>query len=268
MKKKFPKGVAVVNRPGAGGSIAMAETAQAKADGYSIVITPLSTLVIHPQLNELPYKTPDDYEPFVNVVSYYPQLVVRADAPWKTAQEFVAAAKANPGKIRYGSPGEGTSSHINMEEFQRHSGAKLTHVPFAGWAESSAALLGSHIEAVVAQPGEAKPHYDAKRMRVLTVFQPKRNPNFADVPTAAELGWPVHNGVWFLLVAPKGTPAPALRYLHDAAKAAMEDPAFANIIKGRAIDVDYRPGDKLRADLWQEYKQHTEILKRLGLLKK
>ena len=175
MKKKFPKGIAVVNRPGAGGAIAVAETVQAKPDGYTIILTPISTLVIQPQMSDLPYKTPDDYEPIVNVIAYYPLLSVRADAPWKTAQEFIAAAKANPGKFKVGYPGEGTSSHLNLEELKRLAGFAITNVPFAGWGESSPALLGGHIDALVAQPGEVRPFVDAKRMRVLTVFQPKRH---------------------------------------------------------------------------------------------
>lgn len=268
MKKKFPKGIAVVNRSGAGGSIGSAEMATAKPDGYTFGLTPLSTLVIHPQLNELPYKTPDDYVPFINLVSWYPLLAVRADAPWKNAQEFIAAAKANPGKFRVGTPGEGTSSHVNLEELMRLADVKLTHVPFAGWGEGSPALLGGHIEAIVAQPGEVRPQVEAKRMRILGVFQPARNATFPDVPTLKELGYAVHNGAWFLLVLPKGTPADIVRYLHDAAKAAMEDPAFVSFTKARVIDLDYRPEEKLRADLWQEYRAHTDILKRLGMLKK
>ena len=268
MKKKFPKGLAIVNRPGAGGSIAVAEVAQAKPDGYTIILTPLSTLVIHPQINDLPYKTPDDYEPIVNVIAYYPLLAVKADAPWKTVQEFVAAAKASPGKLRVGSPGEGTSSHLNLEELMRAAAFKVTHVPFSGWGESSPALLGGHIEGVIAQPGEVKPQVDARKMRVLAVFQKKRHEYFSDAPTATELGWEVSNGVWFLLVAPKGTPAPVVKYIHDAARASMEEALFVNAMKLRGVDVDYRPGDKLRADLWREYKLHTEILKRIGTLKK
>src|SRR5262245_48569946 len=195
LKKKFPKGVAIVSRPGAGGSLAVAELVQAKPDGYTIILAPLSTLVIHPQLSDLPYKTPDDYEPFINVVAYYPLLAVKAAAPWKSAQEFIAAAKASPGKLRVGSPGEGTSSHLNLEEVKRLAGVDITHVPFSGWGESSPALLGGHIEGVVAQPGEVKPLVDGGKMRVLMVFQPKRHPLFSDVPTARELGWDTANGV-------------------------------------------------------------------------
>jgi tripartite-type tricarboxylate transporter receptor subunit TctC len=268
MKPKFPKGVVVVNKPGAGGAVAVSEVVQAKPDGYTIVLTPLSSLVIGPQLNrDLSYKTPDDYEPVINLVAYYPLLVVRSDAPWKTIQEFVGEGKTSPGKLRVGTPGEGTSSHLNLEEFMFRTGVKLTHVPYAGWGQSSPALLGGHIEAVVAQPGEAKALVEGKRMRALVMFQPSRHAAFPDTPTAKEAGWDVANGVWYLLVAPKGTPALAVKYLHDAAKAVVDDPAFATTMTSRGVDVDYRPGDKLRADLWREYRLHTEILRRIGLIK-
>jgi len=267
MRAKFPKGILVANRTGAGGAVAAAEVATGRPDGYTVVLTPLSTLVIQPQILDLRFKTPDDYEPVINVVSYYPLLVVQTDARWKNVQEFIAEAKANPGKMRVGSPGEGTSSHLNLEELMHVAGIKVTHVPYRGWGESSPALLGGHIEALVAQPGEAKPMVDGRRMRALVVFQNSRHPAFPDAPTAKELGWNVANGVWFLLMAPKGTPAPVIKYVHDAAKAAMEDPAFAAAMELRGVDVDYRPGDQLRADLWREYKLHTEILRRIGMLK-
>ncbi len=140
-------------------------------------------------------------------------------------------------------------------------------VPYAGWAQSSPALLGNHIEAVVAQPGEVKPLVDGKRIRVLAVFQEKRHPVFPDTPTSKESGWDVANGVWYLIVAPKGTPAPIVKQIHDAAKAVVDDPGFAKTMDARGVDVDYRAGEALRADLWREYKLNTEILKRIGLIK-
>ena len=247
--------------------MAAAEVATGKPDGYTIVLTPLSTLVIQPQILDVRFKTPDDYEPVINVVSYFPLLVVQTDARWKNVQEFIAEAKANPGKMRVGSPGEGTSSHLNLEELMHVTGARMTHVPYRGWGESSPALLGGHVEALVAQPGEAKPMVDGKRMRALVVFQNARHPAFPDAPTAKELGWDVANGVWFLLIAPKGTPVPVLRYVHDAAKVALENPKFVEAMSTRGVDVDYRPGDQLRGELWREYRAHTGILKRIGMIK-
>lgn len=267
MKAKFPRGLVVQIKPGAAGSVAVSELVRAQPDGYTVILTPLSALVIAPQLQNLAYKTPDDYAPFINLVSYFPMIAVRTESPYNDIKQLVADAKANPDKIRVGSPGEGTSSHLNLEEFMRQAGIKMIHVPFQGWGQSSPALLGGHIEALVAQPGELKGQMDGKRMRVLVNFQPTRHAAFPEVPTAKELGWDVANGVWFLLMAPKGTPAPVVRYLHDAAKEAIEDPKFAENMNGRGIDVDYRPGEPLRADLWREYKAHTEILRRIGMLK-
>ena len=267
MKSKFPRGINVINRPGAAGSLAVAELARSAPDGYTIVLTPHSALVIASQLQNLAYKTPDDYDPFINLVSYYPMIAVRTESEYKTLNDLIADAKANPGKLRVGSPGEGTSSHLNLEEFMRQTGTKMIHVPFQGWAQSSPALLGGHIEAVVAQPGELRGAVDGKRMRVLVNFRPARLQSFADVPTAKELGIDVANGVWYMLLAPKGTPSNVVQYLHDAAKAAIEDPKFAADMANRGIDVDYRPGRQLQADLWKEYKVHTEILRRIGMLK-
>lgn len=268
MKPRFPAGLNVVNRPGAAGSVAVAELVRSRPDGYTIVLTPHSALVIAAQLQDLAYKTPDDYDPFINVVSYYPMIAVRTESPYRDIRDLVADARANPGKLRVGSPGEGTSSHLNLEEFMAQTGTRMVHVPFQGWGQSSPALLGNHIEALVAQPGELKGAVDGKRMRVLVNFRPARLQSFADVPTAKEMGWDVANGVWYLLMVPKGTPPNVARYLHDAAKAAIEEPKFAADMANRGIDVDYRPGAALRADLWREYKVHTELLRRVGLLKK
>jgi tripartite-type tricarboxylate transporter receptor subunit TctC len=268
MKPKFPNGLVVVNRPGAAGSVAVAEMARSKPDGLTIVLTPASALVIAAQMQDLAYKTPDDYEPFINLVSYYPMIAVRSESPYQTINQMIEDARSKPGMLRVGSPGEGTSSHLNLEELMRVTGTKMIHVPFQGWGQSAPALLGGHIEAVVAQPGELKGAVDGKRMRVLVNFTPQRHKVFPDVPTARELGWDVSNGVWYLLAAPKGTPAPVLRYLHDAAKAALEEPKFGENMGGRGVDIDYRPADALRADLWREYKLHTEMLQRIGMLKR
>ena len=268
MKPKFPRGLNVVNRPGAAGAVAVAELARSTPDGYTIVLTPDSALAIAAQMQELSYKTPDDYDPIINLVAYYPMIVVRTESEYKTIQDVIADAKANPGKVRVGSPGEGTTSHLNLEGLMAVTDAKMIHIPFQGWAQSSTAMLGGHLEAVVAQPGELKGPVEGKRVRVLLNFRPERLKSFPDVPTAKELGWDVSYGVWYMLLAPKGTPGPIVQHVHDAAKAAIEDPKFAADMANRGIDVHYRPGNLLRADLWREYKAYGEILRRVGLVKK
>jgi tripartite-type tricarboxylate transporter receptor subunit TctC len=268
MKKKFPKGIAVLNRPGGGGSVGLAEVVQAKPDGYTIILAPNSTLVIHPQLNELPYRTPDDYEPIMGTISFYTLLAVKAESPFKTVQDFIAAAKADPGKVRVGSPGEGTISHLTLERWAGSAGFKFTHVPFSGWGETSPALLGGHIDAAMAQPGEVKPLVDGKKLRVLAVAQPQRHAYFPDAPTGREAKLGDAAGTWFAYTAPKGTPPAVLKYIHDAAKAALEEPAFVALMKSRGVEIEYKTGEKVRQDLHKEYKEHREVLQRLGMLKK
>ena len=177
MKPRFPAGLVVVNRPGAAGALAVADMARGPADGHTIVLTPHSALVIAAQIQNLAYKTPDDYDPVIHVVAYYPLIAVRTESKYKTIQELLADAKDHPGMIRVGSPGEGTSSHLNLEELMHHAGAKMVHVPYAGWGQSSPSLLGGHIEALVAQPGELKPMVDGKRMRALVNFTPNATPS-------------------------------------------------------------------------------------------
>jgi len=268
MKERFPRGIVVVNKPGAAGALAVSEITRAAPDGYTIALTPHSALVIAAQINDVGYKTPDDYLPFANVVAYYPMIAVGTESPYHTIQELVADAKANPGKVRVGSPGEGTSSHLNLEELMHKTDTRMVHVPYKGWAESGPAAMGGQIEAVVAQPAELKGVVDGKRMRVLLAFHPQRHPVFPDVPTARELGWDVSNGVWYLMIAPKGTPPAVVKYLQESVKAAVEDPKFVEAMGSKGVDADYRPGDVLRADLWREYKLHTQILTRIGMIKK
>src|SRR5688500_8274825 len=125
MKSRFPKGLVIQYRPGAAGSVAVAELVRSQPDGYTIILTPHSALVIAAQTQELAYKTPDDYDPFANAVSYYPMLAVRSESPFKTLKDLVAAAKADPGKVSVGSPGEGTSSHLNLEMLMLKAGVKM-----------------------------------------------------------------------------------------------------------------------------------------------
>lgn len=268
MKARYPRGVVVLNRPGMGGAIGIGDVLRAAPDGYTFTLAPKSALIIQPQLHELPYKTPEDVALVLNVVSFYSLLITRYDAPWKTPQEFLAVARAEPGKLRVGSPGEGTTPHLALEELKRKAGIDVLHVPFKGWAESSTALLGAHIDLAVAQPGELATLIEARRIRAVAVFQPSRNPYYPDTPTFKEAGYDVSAGTYFSLIAHKGTPPEAVKYIHDAAREAMAQRIFADTMKARVVEVDYRPGDKLRADLMDEYRAHTQLLRDAGLLKK
>lgn len=267
MKKTFPKPVVVVNRPGAAGTIGNSEVVQARPDGHTLGISAIAVLTVQPHLTDLPYKGPDTYAPVIKLVNLAIVLAVRADSPWKSAQEFLAAARQAPGKLRVSSPGIGTILHLNLEELKGRAGVDLTHVPFAGNAEALPALLGGHVEASMLHPSEVLPHVQAGKARVLLAFEPKRLPLFPDAPTARELGWDITMGVYYLLIAPKGTPAAVVQAVHDAARRAQEDPAFVTFAKTRGFDIDYAGPDGMAQQLWESFRRNEALVKRLGLRK-
>jgi tripartite-type tricarboxylate transporter receptor subunit TctC len=267
MKDRFPRGLLVVSKPGLGGAIAVGEMLRAAPDGYTLVLSPISANVVQPQLNKLAYKTPDDYTPIINLISFSAILVAKSDAPWKTPKDVLEAARAKPGALRVGTPGEGTSPHMALEELKRLAGVDLLHVPFKGWGEGSTALLGGHVDLSIAQPGEIKPLVEGKRLHPIAAFQVGRSPSFPDLPTWAEAGFKATAGTMFSLIGQKDLPADVTRYLHDSFRAGMATPAFVELMKQRAVDIDYRSGEQMRAVLWEEYRAYTPILKRIGLLK-
>jgi len=267
MKERFPKGILVVAKPGLGGAIAVSEMQRAAPDGYTLVLSPVSANVVQPQLNKLSYKTPDDYTPILNVISFSAILVARSEAPWKTGKEVLEAARAKPGALRVGTPGEGTSPHMALEELKRLAGVDMLHVPFKGWGEGSTALLGGHVDLSIAQPGEIKPLVDSKRLHPIAAFQVGRSQSFPDLPTWAEAGYKVTAGTMFSLIGQKDLPPEVVRYVHDSFRAGMAAPAFIELMKQRAVDIDYRSGEQMKAVLWEEYRAYTPILRRIGLLK-
>ena len=267
MKKTFPKPIVVVNRPGAAGTIGNSEVVQARPDGYTLGISAVAVLTVQPHLTDLPYRGPDSYTPIMKLVNLAIVLAVRSDAPWKTAQEFLAAAKQAPGKLRVSTPGVGTILHLDLEELKARAGVDLTHVPFAGNAEALPALLGGHVEAAMLHPSELAPHVQAGKARVLTVFEPKRHALFPDAPTARELGYDITMGVYYGLIAPKGVPPAVVQTVHDAGRRAVEDPAFVTIMKGRGFDIDYQGPEGLTRQLLDSFARNETLVKKLGLKK-
>lgn len=268
IKPQFPAGIAVLNRPGAGGSIGVTEIVQAKPDGTVIGLTPTASLIDQPQMNNLPYKTPDDYDPIINTITYYQFLAVRGDAPWKDIKELLAVVKDQPGKLRFGSSGIGTASHLNLAQLTSKADLDVVHVPFSGWAEGSAALLGGHVDTLIINPGEGRQLADAGRIRILAAFQPERSPFYPDVPTFKELGHDVAVSLSFVITGPKGIPEATKTLFHDSIKAVLQDQAFLDFAKSREVEVNYLNSADAKAMLMTEYKEHTELLTTLGLIAK
>ncbi len=265
VKQYFPKPMAVVNRPGAAGTIGAAEIIQAKPDGYTIGISAVAVLTLQPHRTKLPYGPPEGYTPIIKLVNIPVCLTVKSTAPWKTIQEFIAYGKANPGKVRVGHPGIGTIPHLDVELLKGMAAIDLTTVPFAGGAESVPALLGGHVEAISQHHGEVLPHVQAGKARVLGVFEEKRNPIFPDVPTFKESGYDITMAVYYLVIGPKGLSPQIVSILHDALKKAMEDPIFTKSMVGKGFDISYEGPEDLKKRLLQDYELNGKLVERLDL---
>lgn len=236
-QKYLGKAIVVVNRAGGGGAVGFTEVAQARPDGHTLVsiITPV-TILPHMVKTAFTYQS---FAPIINVVQDPAMLQVRADAPWKTLDEFLGYARNNPGMITVGNSGAGGGVHLIALAFEKAAGVKLNHIPFAGGGPSVTALLGGHVHAVSVSPPEGIAHVKAGKLRIMALFSESRMTDFPAVPTVREQGINFGMGQWRGLAAPKGTPPEVIKVLHDAFKKGMEDPAFIKNAADMSVALAY-----------------------------
>jgi len=266
-KKYFPQPIAIVNRPGAGGGVGMAEVLQAKPDGYTIGLLASDTMTMVPHWTKVPYGSAEDYTPIINLVSTPVVIAVKSDAPWKTIQELITYAKANPGKVRAAGSGMGNAHHLACERL-RAAGIDLHWVPFAGAAETTPALLGGHVESVISYYSNIAGQVQAKKIRILAVCGEKRDPLFADVPTFREVGYDVVMMTYFTIGGPKGLPSEILSSLHDAFKKSIETPLFIKAMEGRGFVVTYEGPQDLKKRALRDYESIGKLTESLKKAKK
>jgi tripartite-type tricarboxylate transporter receptor subunit TctC len=268
-KNYFPKPMVVVTRPGATGSIAVAEVVRAKPDGYTLGIVPVAPLTVVPHISKVPYGSPDDYTPIINLVRIAVSMSVRTDAPWKTLEELIAEARVKPGKIRAGmAAGLGSIYHLDLEHFKALAKIDLTVVPFASSAESVAALLGGHVGVDIEGLPQILPQVQAGKARVLGVFEDKRNPLLPNVPTFKEKGYDITLGAYYLILGPKGLPPQILATVHDSLKKAMEDPIFTKPMQESGFTISYEGPEDIKNRLMRDYEQCKKLVETLNLKEK
>lgn len=250
------------NKPGAGATIGADYVAKAKSDGYTLLFAPSDSLSIAPALkSNLPYKSPDDFS-FIGRISGFAYIItVNPKLPINNLKEFVAYAKANPGKVRYGTSGVGGGPHLASALFAKATGIDMVHVPFNGTAPAITAAMGGHIDAVFGAPS-LKSYTDAGSLRAIGMMGAERHPDFPDVPTMAESGLPsVAVTIWWGLVAPAGTPEPVLAKLRQATEAMIKDPSTKERMKKITYDPFYAPHDEFKAFVIKDIGQWTDVAK-------
>jgi tripartite-type tricarboxylate transporter receptor subunit TctC len=225
--------IVIDNRPGAGGNIGVDLAAKAPADGYTIVMGQTSNLAVNPTLYaKLPYDSIKDLAPIAAVADAPVVLVVASTSPFKTLADVVAAAKAKPGMITLGTPGNGTVAHLAGELFQKAAGIKLQHVPYKGSAQAITDLLGGSIQIFMASVPSASGHIKGGNMRALAVTSEKRSDDLPSVPTINESGYKGFDArTWFGLLAPAGTPAAVIVRLNAEINKVLQMPEVREKIR-------------------------------------
>jgi tripartite-type tricarboxylate transporter receptor subunit TctC len=257
--------VIVENKPGAGGTLPAQLLQTSAPDGYTLAQIPLGVF-------RLPYTTKMTWDPVkdinyvINVTGYAFGIIVPADSPIKNWNDFVAYAKANPGKLSYGSTGTLTSPHLTTELIAQKLGLRLNHVPYKGSAELAQAIVGGHIMAAADSTGFA-PLVQAGKVRVLNTWGEKRLDKFPDAPTLKELGLDIVQNSPFGIGAPRDTPPDVVKKLHDAFKKAMEDPSYLQALQRYDMLPDYMDSAQYKRFAQETFNREKALVEKLGLAK-
>ena len=257
--------VIVENKPGAGGTLPAQQLQSAAADGYTVAQIPLGVF-------RLPYTTKINWDPIkdlsyvLNVTGYAFGLVVPTDSPLKTWTHFVGWAKANPGKLSYGSTGTLTSPHLTMELIAQKLGLELLHVPYKGSADLMQSILGGNIMAAADSTGFA-PQVEAGKLRVLNTWGDQRLAKFPDVPTLKELGLGLVQNSPFGIAAPRDTPPAVVKRLHDGFKQAMEQASYTSALAKYDMQPMYMSSAAYLKFAQDTFVREKALVEKLGLLK-
>jgi tripartite-type tricarboxylate transporter receptor subunit TctC len=229
--------IVVENRGGAGGALGVGEVTRAEPDGYTI-LADSSALTVAPWIvTDLPYDTAKDLSAVIPLGKNGNVLVVNPAKGWKTAQDLVAAAKANPGTINYGSAGVGTATHVSAERFRASAGFEATHIPYKGGAEALTDLLGGRIDFYFCPISTALPLIHDGRLTALAISTPTRASDLPDVPTTLEAGYPDSDyTVWYGVFMPAKTPRDIVQKFYRAATGVLQSPAMQQKLKQLAVD--------------------------------
>jgi tripartite-type tricarboxylate transporter receptor subunit TctC len=265
VSRKLGQQVIVENKAGASGIMGAMALQDAKPDGYVISQMHMSVLR-QPLLNKsLTYNPITDLTYILQITGFVMGVVVRADAPWKTLPEMLAHAKANPGKMNWGTLGIGSTQHLAMERVGMARGLSWTHAPYRGTADTLRALLGGEIDFASEASGWA-PMVEAGQLRLLAVFTANRAKRFPDVPTVRELGLEVVVDSPGGLIGPKGMEPAVVAVLADAFRAAAQEPEHLKFLENMDQPLILLDGPAYRAEMARTFEEERELLRRLNLL--
>jgi tripartite-type tricarboxylate transporter receptor subunit TctC len=263
-EKHLGQSIVIENRAGGSGTLGPGQmAATAKPDGYTLAQIPI-TVFRFPFMTKTTFDPAKDFSYIIGVSGYTFGVVVKPDAPWKTFPELLAEAKANPGKINYGTPGAGTSLHITMEQIAKQQGIKWTHVPYKGSAETSTAILGGHIHAVADSSGWAQ-LVNMGQLRLLVTWGAGRTRNWPAAPTLKEVGIDMVSNSPFGIAGPRGMEPGVVKVLHDAFKKGMEEPSYAEAMAKLDMEPFYLSSENYAKFAVEQIAEAKRFVAELGL---
>jgi tripartite-type tricarboxylate transporter receptor subunit TctC len=264
----LPQPIAVENRPGAGGTAAAAYAAGRPADGHTILFAHAGSSIITPIITNQPTLKWDAFEPVARIHAEEEWLFGHPDGPWKTIDQVVAHAKANPRKVRVAGSAIGGIDSFVVLSLEKAADVDVEYIPHEGGGPATLAFLGKNAELLIGNVSEVYQHVEAKKMVPLAVASEKRSAIFPDVPTLKEKGWDVVMVQWRSVLAPKGTPAPRVAALAEAFQKAMTAESWKTFNRNaKAIDAYLGPAD-FRKFLAADEDRFVKIIDQLGLRKK
>ena len=267
LSEKWGQPVIIDNRGGAGGNIGVKAAADAEPDGYTIILGVQGTHAVNPSLYANPgFDTLRDFAPLTMVANTPNIVVVHPSVPATTVAQLIAYAKANPGKLNYATPGNGTPSHLATEMFKSMAGVDLTHVPYKGSGPALTDMLGGQTQVWIANAPVVLQHIKTGKLRALATTSAKRPAIAADIPTLAEAGLPGYEAdTWYGLFAPAKTPKPILDKLHADIVEALRSPEIRETYASQGAEVVANSREEFTAKVRDDLAKWKKVIADLKL---
>ena len=258
--------IVVENRPGAGGNLASEATVNAPADGSALMMGTIASLVMNPMMVRLPFDVLTDLTTIGRSVEVANVFVVPPDRPWRTLAEFIAAARAQPDTLAYGSSGVGGAGHVGAALLDSVANIRTIHVPYRGGGQLITDILSGKVDFAIATAATVLPHIETGRLRALAVPSPQRSPLLPDVPTIAEAanlpGFEVAN--WYGLMGPRGLPRPIVDRMNAVLNESLRDPAVVANLAKHGLEPAPSTPEEFTAIIRAETAKWRPILQRAG----